>query len=43
MTGRRAPDTSRLSKATGFTPSMTLDEILRDTVAHLRKERPDAR
>jgi UDP-glucose 4-epimerase len=41
--GRRAPDTSRLRKATGFTPSMTLDEILRDTVAHLRTERPDAR
>jgi UDP-glucose 4-epimerase len=38
--GRRAPDTSRLKSATGFAPSMRLDDILRDTIAHLRTERP---
>jgi UDP-glucose 4-epimerase len=37
--GRRVPDTSRLQRATGFAPSRTLDEILRDTVAHLTAER----
>jgi UDP-glucose 4-epimerase len=41
--GRRAPDTSRLRNATGVAPSMRLDEILRDTVAHIRTERPHAR
>ncbi len=34
--GRRVPDTSRLAAAIGSTPSRSLDEILRDTVAHLR-------
>jgi UDP-glucose 4-epimerase len=37
--GRRVPDTSRLRAATGFAPSRPLDEILRDTVSHLRAER----
>ncbi len=37
--GRRVPDTSRLRAATGFAPSRSLDEILRDTIAHLRLER----
>ena len=37
--GRRAPDTSRLRAATGFAPSAPLDQILRDTIAHLRRER----
>lgn len=37
--GRRVPDTSRLRAATGFAPSRPLDDILRDTIAHLRGER----
>ena len=37
--GRRVPDTSRLERATGFTPRRRLDEILADTVAHLAAER----
>jgi UDP-glucose 4-epimerase len=37
--GRRVPDTSRLRAATGFAPSRPLDDILRDTVEHLRSER----
>jgi UDP-glucose 4-epimerase len=41
--GRRAPDTSRLRSATGFAPSRRLDDILADTIAHLRPERRDAR
>jgi len=38
--GRRAPDTSRLRAATGFAPTRNLDAILKDTIAHLRAERP---
>lgn len=41
--GRRVPDTSRLLRVAGRTPARTLDEILRDTVLHLRSERPDGR
>ena len=41
--GRRVPDTSRLLRVAGRTPARTLDEILRDTVLHLRSERHDAR
>lgn len=40
--GRRVPDTSRLLRVAGRTPERRLDEILRDTVAHLRAERSDA-
>jgi UDP-glucose 4-epimerase len=37
--GRRVPDTAKLRAATGFAPSRSLDDILRDTIAHLRAER----
>jgi UDP-glucose 4-epimerase len=41
--GRRLPDTSRLLRVTGFVPSRPLDDILRDTIAHLRSERARGR
>jgi UDP-glucose 4-epimerase len=37
--GRRVSDTTRLRETIGFGPDRRLDEILGDTVAHLRAER----
>src|SRR3954471_4184472 len=39
---RRVPDTTKLQNATGWAPTRTLDDILRETIAEAEAERKAA-